>query len=132
VNILILGSEYMELIQILKALGDENRIRILNLLRSGKLCVCEIEHILDMSQSNASRHLEKLRNVNLITYEKRAQWVYYRLNDALINNHLFIKELLNNEFNKIEVLQCDNEKLKAHKDSGIACDELKKECKKKK
>ncbi|MCC0650914.1 ArsR/SmtB family transcription factor, partial [Clostridioides sp. ZZV15-6598] len=58
----------MEIIQILKALGDETRIRIINILRRGALCVCEIEAILEITQSNASRHLNKLMNAKLVTY----------------------------------------------------------------
>jgi DNA-binding transcriptional ArsR family regulator len=63
----------------LKALADETRIRILNLLvRDGDLCSCEIEAVLRLTQSNASRHLAKLRDAGLITAEKRGQWVHYR------------------------------------------------------
>ena len=50
----------MNTVQMLKALGDETRIRIVNILRDGPLCVCEIESILEITQSNASRHLSKL------------------------------------------------------------------------
>ncbi|GBG55911.1 transcriptional regulator [Sporomusaceae bacterium FL31] len=51
----------MEIINVLKALSDETRIKILNLLRIMPLCVCEIEDILGISQSNASRHLCLIR-----------------------------------------------------------------------
>ena len=69
----------MQLIQILKALSDETRLRILNILRDGPLCVCEIEAILEISQSNASRHLSKLTNANLVNYYKEAKFIYYKL-----------------------------------------------------
>ena len=52
----------MELVEIFKAFGDETRIRILNLLRNSEMCVCEIEAILGINQSNASRHLNKLKS----------------------------------------------------------------------
>ena len=65
----------MELIQILKALSDETRLRILNILRDGPLCVCEIEAILEISQSNASRHLSKLTTANLVNYYKEAKFI---------------------------------------------------------
>ena len=49
---------------------DENRIRILNLMLNAELCVCEIETILEMTQSNASRHLAKLKSAGIITSSK--------------------------------------------------------------
>jgi ArsR family transcriptional regulator, arsenate/arsenite/antimonite-responsive transcriptional repressor len=42
------------IVYIFKALADENRIRILNLLKNGELCVCDIEAVLGIKQSNAS------------------------------------------------------------------------------
>ena len=60
----------MNTVQMLKALGDETRIRIVNILRDRPLCVCEIESILEITQSNASRHLSKLMNANIVTYYK--------------------------------------------------------------
>lgn len=53
-----------------KTLSDENRLRIINLLRKGELCVCEIEAILDTTQSNVSRHLTRLRNEKIVIFEK--------------------------------------------------------------
>ena len=55
-----------ELVKILKALADENRIRILEVIREGKTCVCVIERELKMTQSNVSRHLAKLKNAGVI------------------------------------------------------------------
>lgn len=114
--------------QILKALGDESRIRILNLLKNGELCVGEIEHILGMTQSNVSRHLNKLYSLKIITYEKKAQWVFYRINEDTLSEYPFIKELMNVEFNKIQQCIKDNEKLQCYRQSGMSCEELK-ECK---
>ena len=71
----------MNTVQMLKALGDETRIRIVNILRDGPLCVCEIESILEITQSNASRHLSKLMNANIVTYYKEAKYVYYKLDE---------------------------------------------------
>ncbi len=52
---------FVEIVQLFKALADETRIRMLNLLKNGELCVCDIEEVLDIQQSNASRHLNKLK-----------------------------------------------------------------------
>ena len=115
----------MELVQITKALSDETRIRILNLLNEGDLCVCELESLLDLNQSNASRHLNKLTNAKILHYYKKAKYVYYRLVQDTLKEYPFIIELLNNELCKIEQCNNDMEKLKKYKDSGITCDDLK-------
>lgn len=49
----------VDIVYTFKALADENRIRILNLLRSDELCCCDIESVLGIKQSNASRHLSR-------------------------------------------------------------------------
>lgn len=64
---------------LLKALADQTRLRILSLIDLGEdLCGCEIEAVLRLSQSNASRHLAKLRAAGLVIAYKRAQWVHFR------------------------------------------------------
>lgn len=114
----------MDIVQVLKALGDENRIRILNLLKDGQLCVCEIEHILGITQSNASRHLTKLSILKIVVYEKKAQWIYYKLNKETLEQFPFIKELLENELNKIDICKQDIENLIEYKKSGMTCENL--------
>ena len=115
----------MEIVQIMKALSDETRIRILNLLKQGVLCVCELEILLDLNQSNASRHLNKLTNAKIIDYYKKAKFVYYRLVEDTLMEHPFISELLNTALDQVEQFTKDMEKLKKYKDSGITCDDLK-------
>lgn len=117
----------MDVVQMLKALGDENRIRILNLLKDEELCVGEIEHILGITQSNASRHLTKLSMLKIVVYEKKAQWVYYKLSKETLEEFPFIKELLENELNKIDICKRDIENLIKYKKSGMTCENLK-EC----
>ncbi|MBN2801637.1 MAG: winged helix-turn-helix transcriptional regulator [Deltaproteobacteria bacterium] len=66
--------------EIYKAIGDETRITILALLIFKKeLCVCDVEGILEISQSKASRHLRYLKNAGLITDRREGIWVYYRI-----------------------------------------------------
>ncbi len=112
----------MELIQILKALSDESRLRILNILRDGPLCVCEIEAILEISQSNASRHLSKLTNANLVNYYKEAKFIYYKLDHETLTQYSFIQNILDNELDKDKKLKYDYEILKAYKNANLSCD----------
>ena len=112
----------MELVDILKALADETRLRILNVLRQETLCVCDLENMLKLSQSNASRHLTKLRHCRLIIAEKQAQWVYYRLDDQTIQNHPFLRQLLDQELDKNPKCRKDLMRLTKDRDARGNCE----------
>ena len=113
------------LVQVLKAISDENRLRILNLLQHGDLCVCELEILLEISQSNASRHLNKLTNAGLLEYYKAAKYVYYKLNENTLNEFPFLNEILVSASNKMEICIKDNDRLSVYKGKGYTCDDLK-------
>lgn len=73
-----------EITRNLKALADENRIRILNLLyRKKDLCVCEIREVIGLSQPTVSSHLKLLENSNLVTYKKDGKWINYRISNGI-------------------------------------------------
>jgi len=67
----------MDVSEVLKALADTNRLRIMNLLHERTLCVCDLEAILELNQSNLSRHLSKLKHAGLLTSRKKALFTYY-------------------------------------------------------
>lgn len=67
--------------QILKALADETRLRILQLLAAGELCVCELMAVLDLPQSTVSRHLSYLKNSGWVQDRRDGVWMYYRVNE---------------------------------------------------
>ncbi len=108
----------MELEKTLKALGDSNRLRILNLVMQGELCVCEIEEILGLSQTNVSRHLNRLSVAGALKSRKNAQWVFYRINDDFMSEHPLLVEYLALSFEKIDACRLDTDKLKNKKASG--------------
>jgi len=114
----------MLLSELFKALGDDNRLRILNILRYDELCVCDIEEILQITQSNASRHLNKLKNTGLITFRKKSQWVYYRLNEKFINENQLLIDYLKEKFNNSQQLAKDIRSMQAYKDKGLGCENL--------
>lgn len=64
---------------LMKALADENRLRIVALLAEGELCVCHIAAALDLTQPNASQHLAVLKHAGVVERERRGSWTYYRL-----------------------------------------------------
>jgi ArsR family transcriptional regulator, arsenate/arsenite/antimonite-responsive transcriptional repressor len=112
---------FADLVYILKALADENRIRILNLLRNDELCVCDIEDVLGIKQSNASRHLNRLKIAGIIVSEKKSQWVYFRLKDDTFVKFPFLSIIINDEVRKINVCKEDLKLLKKIKASGRSC-----------
>jgi len=67
----------MDVSEVLKALADPNRLRILNLLHEKTLCVCDLEAILGLNQSNLSRHLAKLKHAGILNAQKKALFTYY-------------------------------------------------------
>ena len=112
----------MNIVKKSKALGNETRLRIVNILKHGPLCVCEIEDILQVSQSNASRHLNKLMNADLVNYYKEAKYVYYQLNEETLKGFTFIEELISNDLEKEEILKKDYNMLQSYKKAGINCE----------
>jgi len=103
----------MKYIDVLKALADVNRLAIMCYLQNGKKCVCEVEQVLSISQSATSKHLTRLRMVDLIEAEKTAQWVYYSIPDKVYTEYPFLRELLSNastnyvfDTNKVKKVEC--------------------------
>lgn len=82
------------MIDIFKALGDETRLRILSLIIRKEVCVCEIEKVLNLTQSNASRHLSNLKRAGIIEARKSAQWVYFSMNENFIHKHSLLYNYL--------------------------------------
>ncbi len=66
--------------KIFKALSDNNRLRILKMLQSRSLCVCEIQEVLGLAVSTVSKHLSILKESGFIIEEKEGKWVNYLIN----------------------------------------------------
>jgi ArsR family transcriptional regulator len=74
------------LAELAKALGDPVRLQLVDVLRkhAGKVCVCELVPLFDISQPTLSHHLRKLRDAGIVDSERRGLWAYYYvLPDAL-------------------------------------------------
>ena len=67
------------LVTLLQALGDRTRLRILNLIASGEVCVCWFVELLDEPQPKISRHLAYLRRVGLVNARRDGKWIHYSL-----------------------------------------------------
>jgi ArsR family transcriptional regulator len=69
-----------DLAGVFKALSDESRLRILNLLfHSGELCVCDIESVMGFTQTKVSRHLSYLKRAGLVEDRRQGLWMLYSI-----------------------------------------------------
>jgi len=100
---------------ILKALSDETRLRILNLLYEKELCVCDIMSTLEISQAKASRHLIYLKNAGLVKDRKFAQWAYYSITKE--KGMKFIDTLVFENLRNTEMYKKDLKTLKIRLDN---------------
>jgi ArsR family transcriptional regulator, arsenate/arsenite/antimonite-responsive transcriptional repressor len=67
-------------VRLFRALGDETRLRLLEQLRGGEQCVCDLTDELDASQSRLSFHLKTLKDAGLVSDRREGRWVYYAIN----------------------------------------------------
>lgn len=67
-------------VKFFKALSDTNRLRILKMLQTNPLCVCEITNVLELATSTVSQHLKILKEAGFIIEEKDGKWVNYLIN----------------------------------------------------
>jgi ArsR family transcriptional regulator len=73
------------LARVFHALSDETRVSIIERLRFGERCVCELTDALDAAQSRLSFHLKVLKDAGLVTDRKEGRWMYYTLNAETLN-----------------------------------------------
>jgi ArsR family transcriptional regulator len=95
-----------------KGLADVSRLRILSLLLHGELCGCDIQYVLDASQSNVSRHLTYLKNSGLVLDRRSGYRVYYRLTTKLSADHRLLFDYLERAFRRERLFAEDLKKLK--------------------
>ncbi len=90
-------SERRKLAAVSRALGDETRLHILEiLLTRGETCVCELMETLDMTQSNVSFHLTTLKHAGLIADRKMGKWMFYTISLPALEQYLSsLREVFN-------------------------------------
>ena len=91
-----------ELVKVLKAVADENRLRIFKMLQNKKMCVCEISAALGISPPSVSRHLSLMKDAGLIEDERNGIWINYMLCKGKINRYApiiksHLKEWINDD-----------------------------------
>jgi ArsR family transcriptional regulator len=109
----------IDIVTIFKALADDTRLRVLKLLGSGELCVCEMSAALDLEQPRLSFHLRILKDAGIVLDRRQERWIVYRLNEE----DMFIRFLLMavNEKYSPDQTRSDLDRLKAFGNSGRPC-----------
>jgi len=102
----------MVLADVLKAAGEPTRLRLLNLLRQGDICVCDLQAALGLPQHTVSRHLAALRHAGLVADHRDGQRVIYSLARAATTQVRSLRELLDKCCDSEAVLRNDVTRLK--------------------
>ena len=111
-----------ELVKGFKALSDETRLRILNLLLERECCVCEVMQALDISQTRASRNLSVLYNAGLLKLRKDGLWSLYSVDqDGLKEYYSSLVEAVRKSLEDDEVAALDRKRLKTAERVGPGC-----------
>ena len=111
-----------ELVKVYKALADESRLRVLNLLLERECCVCEVMQALEISQSKASRILSVLYDVGFLKLRKDGLWSLYSIDWNGMDVHLKnILEANTKAFKGNRQMDIDLERLKKAKRVGPGC-----------
>ena len=106
---------------LLKALADDNRLRMVALLARGELCVCHIASALDVSQPNASQHLTVLRNAGVVESRREGSWIYYRMCEERDPARGRILSAILDAFSDVEAAAEDRRRLAATK-GAVSCE----------
>lgn len=115
----------MDIVLILKALCDENRLRIYNILSKKGACVCEMEAILDLNQANVSRHLAKLRSAGILERKKEGQWIRYFISETFLKEESELSSYLDHKLESNQMIVTDNKKLEKYNTCNLTCVDVK-------
>lgn len=94
-----------------RAFSDRTRLRILQLLTGGELCVCDLVKVLRIPQPKASRHLAYLRKAGLVVARKEGLWSHYSLSPAQNTFHQKLLDCLTCCFQDVPELAKDQRRL---------------------
>ena len=96
-----MAATYREIARIFKALGDENRLQILEMLRTGEKCACKLLDELHITQSTLSHHMKILCDAEIVVGRKEGKWVHYSIDEAgakraqmLLEEQLTVNEVI--------------------------------------
>ena len=110
------------LVEAAKALSDETRLRILNLLLVRECCVCEVMQVLDISQTRASRNLNVLYDAGFLKLRREGLWAYYSIDKTDLEDYLsLLLDAVQRGLAGNKVANLDREHLKVAQRLGPQC-----------
>jgi ArsR family transcriptional regulator, arsenate/arsenite/antimonite-responsive transcriptional repressor len=111
-----------ELVKAFKALSDETRLRILNLLLERECCVCEVMQALNISQPRASRNLSTLYDAGLLKLRREGLWALYSIDrEGLREHYSNLVEAVRKALEGNETALQDRQRLRSAKRIGPGC-----------
>jgi ArsR family transcriptional regulator len=111
-------------VKLFKALSDETRLRILNILLERECCVCEVMQALDISQTRASRNLAVLYEAGFLKLRKDGLWSLYSIDRDSTNEHLSdLVQVVDKALQGNKRLEQDRERLRKAARVGPGCAE---------
>jgi ArsR family transcriptional regulator len=111
-----------EVVKAFKALSDETKLRMLNILTERECCVCEVMQALEISQSKASRNLSALYDAGFIKLKKEGLWSLYSINGEGIAEYLPpLVEAAKKALANSNIAAMDIERLKKARRVGTSC-----------
>jgi ArsR family transcriptional regulator len=108
-------------IKAFKALSDETRLRVLNLVLERECCVCEVMQALEITQSKASRHLSALCDAGFLKFRKEGLWSLYSIDDGMEDYLSDMVSAVKKSLIENKEAKVDRERLKTTKRTNIAC-----------
>ena len=111
-----------ELVKAFKALSDETRLRILNLLLERECCVCEVMQVLNISEPRASRNLSTLYDAGFLKLRRLGLWAVYSIDkESLGEYYVDLIEAVRKGLEENETALLDRQRLRIAKRVGPAC-----------
>lgn len=105
---------------VFRAFADETRLRILNLLLDGEMCVCDLCEVLDVLQPRISRHLGYLARAGLVSVRQEGKWKHYSLTEEPEKLHSSLLSCVRGCLSDIDILKQDRRR-RRKRQSGEPC-----------
>ena len=111
-----------DVVKAMKALSDETRLRILNVLLERECCVCEVMQALDISQTRASRNLGILHDAGFLRMRKEGLWALYSIDhDGMKEYYPSLVDAVRKSLEDDEVATLDRKRLRTAERVGPGC-----------